>query len=267
MVLQTLGNADSFSQDQPLTFSLLVSVRQLSSVIWTMSWTLHSPKMFIFKQLQLMFWALQSNKVLPIRFRCDKTMTSCILWPWYLLIQSFPVIIALETSPGTSIGNRASVLHAILQGKHASLLNTRYTVSARASFDYQKKVSVDSVRGSKNFLSLVRILRRPGFRLQPTPIALLQRWYSHVREKRQTRQDFLKSLVKVFQENSSYESTQVWFHYRSLSLPLTTFSRMMWTILDIWLRILLHSIIRLKRKFSLSSSLLRAYFLLPECSY
>ena len=51
----------------------------------------------------------------------------------------------------------------------------------------------------------------PGFRLQPTPIALLQRWYSHVREKRQTRQDFLKSLVKVFQENSSYESTQVGF--------------------------------------------------------
>jgi len=84
-------------------------------------------------------------------------------------------------------------LHAILQGKHASLLNTRYTVSARASFDYQKRVSVDSVR---------------GFRLQPTPIALLQRWYSHVREKRQTRQDFLKSLIKVFQENSSYESTQ-----------------------------------------------------------
>ena len=130
------------------------------------------------------------------------------------MIQSFPVIVALETSPGTAIGNRASVLHAILQGKHASLLNTRYTVSARASFDYQKKVSVDSVRGNQNFLSLVRILRCPGFRLQPTPIALLQRWYSHVREKRQTRQDFLKSLVKVFQENSSYESTQVWFDCR-----------------------------------------------------
>ena len=125
------------------------------------------------------------------------------------MIQSFPVIIALETSPGTAIGNRASLLHAILQGKHASLLNTRYSVSARASFDYQKKVSVDSVRGRQNFLSLIRILRCPGFRLQPTPIALLQRWYSHVREKRQTRQDFLKSLVKVFQENSSYESTQV----------------------------------------------------------
>lgn len=44
--------------------------------------------------------------------------------------------------------------------------------------------------------------------MQPTPIALLQRWYSHIREKRPTRQDFLKSLVKIFQENPSYESTQ-----------------------------------------------------------
>lgn len=45
--------------------------------------------------------------------------------------------------------------------------------------------------------------------MQPTPVALLQRWYSLVREKRPTRQDFLKSLVKVFQENPSYQSAQV----------------------------------------------------------
>jgi len=37
-----------------------------------------------------------------------------------------------------------------------------------------------------------------GFRMQPMPIALLQRWYSLVREKRATRQEFLKSLVKAF---------------------------------------------------------------------
>ncbi|KAF8158512.1 hypothetical protein B0H34DRAFT_797892 [Crassisporium funariophilum] len=107
-------------------------------------------------------------------------------------LQSFPVIVALETSPVTSISNRASALHAILQSKHASLLNTRYTISARMSFDYQKKIA-DSIQ---------------GFRMQPVPIALLQRWYSHVREKRPTRQDFLKSLVKVFQENSASQTTQ-----------------------------------------------------------
>ncbi|KAF8636245.1 hypothetical protein AX17_003730 [Amanita inopinata Kibby_2008] len=108
-------------------------------------------------------------------------------------LQSFPVIIALETSPVPSISNRASALHAILHGKHASLLNTRYTTSARASFDYQKKIRSDVVQ---------------GFRMHPVPTALLQRWYSLVREKRPTRQDFLKSLVKVFQENPSYQSSQ-----------------------------------------------------------
>ncbi len=62
-------------------------------------------------------------------------------------LQSFPAIIALETSPVLSLSNRATALHAILQGKHASLLNTRYIVSARASFDYQKKVASGPITG------------------------------------------------------------------------------------------------------------------------
>jgi hypothetical protein len=44
--------------------------------------------------------------------------------------------------------------------------------------------------------------------MQPTPVALLHRWYCHVREKRAPRQDFLKALVKFFQENASLESAQ-----------------------------------------------------------
>lgn len=62
-------------------------------------------------------------------------------------LQSFPVIVALETSPVQSLSNRATALHGILQGKHASLLNTRYIVSARASFDYQKKIVSGPVTG------------------------------------------------------------------------------------------------------------------------
>ena len=110
-------------------------------------------------------------------------------------LQSFPVIIALETSPNATLCNRAAALHSILHTKHTSLLNTRYTVSARASFNYQGKIcgSRENVR---------------GFRLQPSPVALLQRWYSLVREKRPTRQDFLKSLVKVYQERQNYASSQ-----------------------------------------------------------
>ncbi|KAH9924608.1 uncharacterized protein BXZ73DRAFT_50340 [Epithele typhae] len=98
-------------------------------------------------------------------------------------LQSFPVIVALETSPSVHLSSRASALHAILHAKHTSLLNARYTNSARASFDYQKRISNGALK---------------GYRMMPNPTALLHRWYTLTREKRATRQDFLRALVKVF---------------------------------------------------------------------
>ncbi|KAG2340137.1 hypothetical protein BDR05DRAFT_553803 [Suillus weaverae] len=108
-------------------------------------------------------------------------------------LQSFPVIVALETSPNAAISSRANALHAILWTKHASLLNARYIISARQSFDYQKKISIDAVK---------------GYRTQAEPAALLQRWYSLVREKRASRQDFLRALLKSFDINPSLKSSQ-----------------------------------------------------------
>ncbi|KAG2144172.1 uncharacterized protein EDB93DRAFT_1154179 [Suillus bovinus] len=108
-------------------------------------------------------------------------------------LQSFPVIVALETCPNAAISSRANALHAILWSKHASLLNARYIISARQSFDYQKKISIDAVK---------------GYRMQAEPVALLQRWYSLVREKRASRQDFLRALLKSFDINPSLKSSQ-----------------------------------------------------------
>ncbi|KAG6812718.1 radiation sensitive protein rad9 [Tricholoma furcatifolium] len=108
-------------------------------------------------------------------------------------LQSFPVIVALETSPVPHLSNRASALHSVLHTKHSSLLNTRYSASARASFDYQKKIASGPVL---------------GYRTQVPPVALLQRWYALVREKRAMRQDFLKALVKVFQESPANRASQ-----------------------------------------------------------
>lgn len=45
--------------------------------------------------------------------------------------------------------------------------------------------------------------------MQPEPTALLQRWYSLVREKRAPRQDFLKALVKAFDIPTALKSSQV----------------------------------------------------------
>nr|VWP00958.1 Transcriptional repressor TUP1 [Ganoderma boninense] len=98
-------------------------------------------------------------------------------------LQSFPVIVALETSPNQHLSSRASALHAILHAKHTSLLNARYVNSARSSFDYQKRLTPGFVK---------------GYRMNPGPSALLHRWYTLAREKRATRQDFLRALVKVF---------------------------------------------------------------------
>ncbi|KAI0051083.1 hypothetical protein FA95DRAFT_1554896 [Auriscalpium vulgare] len=107
-------------------------------------------------------------------------------------LQSFPVIVALETSANASLSARASALHAILHSKHASLLNSRYTVSARASFDYQKTLANGPVQGA---------------RTHGVPTALLHRWYSLVREKRAPKLDFLKALVRVFDLHTSLSAS------------------------------------------------------------
>lgn len=44
--------------------------------------------------------------------------------------------------------------------------------------------------------------------MQPTPIALLSRWYALVREKRATRQEFLRSVLKVFEIKDVVTTTQ-----------------------------------------------------------
>ncbi|KIY69312.1 hypothetical protein CYLTODRAFT_436196 [Cylindrobasidium torrendii FP15055 ss-10] len=109
-------------------------------------------------------------------------------------LQSFPVVVALETSSTTKTSNRANALHALLQSKHSTLINTRYLQSAKAAFDYQTTLAEGAP---------VRGLRLTGI----APVALLQPWYSLIREKRTARQDFLKAVLKVFGESSHGKKT------------------------------------------------------------
>ena len=110
-------------------------------------------------------------------------------------LQSFPVIVALETSPNTALSTRASALHSVLHSKHASLLNSRYIVSARASFSYQIKLALGgggstSVHGARG------------------GTALLHRWFALAREKRGPKLDFLKALVRAFDVGTALSATQ-----------------------------------------------------------
>jgi len=110
-------------------------------------------------------------------------------------VQSFPVIVALETSPNTALSTRASALHSMLHSRHASLLNSRFILSARASFSYQAKLvqgrggsgAVEGVRGGT---------------------ALLHRWFALVREKRTPKLDFLKALLRAFDVGTSLSAAQ-----------------------------------------------------------
>lgn len=110
-------------------------------------------------------------------------------------LQSFPVIVALETSPNTALSARASALHSALHSKHASLLNSRYIISARASFSYQTKLA--QVRGGSGAVEGVR-----------GGTALLHRWFALVREKRGPKLEFLRALVRAFEVGTSLTAAQ-----------------------------------------------------------
>lgn len=110
-------------------------------------------------------------------------------------LQSFPVIVALETSPNTALSTRASALHSVLYSKHASLLNSRYIVSARASFSYQAKLA--QARGGSGIVEGAR-----------GGTALLHRWFALVREKRGPKLEFLKASVRAFDVNTSLATAQ-----------------------------------------------------------
>jgi cohesin loading factor subunit SCC2 len=110
-------------------------------------------------------------------------------------LQSFPVIVALETSPNMALSARASALHSALNSKHASLLNSRYIISARASFSYQAKLA--QARGGPGAVEGAR-----------GGTALLHRWFALVREKRGPKLEFLKALVRAFDVGTSLAAAQ-----------------------------------------------------------
>ena len=110
-------------------------------------------------------------------------------------VQSFPVIVALETSPNTALSARASALHSMLHSRHASLLNSRFILSARASFSYQTKLAQG--RGGSSAVEGVH-----------DGTALLHRWFALVREKRTPKLDFLKALLRAFDVGTSLSAAQ-----------------------------------------------------------
>lgn len=105
-----------------------------------------------------------------------------------------------------SLSSRAIALHVILHNKHASLLNSGYIVACRKSYEYQCKFYRNLHTGDDDF-SMVQS-QIVGYRMQPTPNALLSRWYALVREKRTMRQEFLRAVLKTFEIRDMSSTSQ-----------------------------------------------------------
>ncbi|KAE8213588.1 hypothetical protein CF327_g2907 [Tilletia walkeri] len=99
-------------------------------------------------------------------------------------LQCVPTLIALETSADENVRSTAFRMHSHLAQKHGSILAARYLEHARVACNFQL-----SIKGADQ-------LR--GFRMEERPTAALQQWYSLVCEKRQTKLDFLKAMIRAF---------------------------------------------------------------------
>lgn len=109
-------------------------------------------------------------------------------------LQCMPCLISLETMDDRFVANRALALHDHLASKHGSILAARYTELIKSSFEFQvdlKQASLQDLRG-------YRIDAVTG-----QSMALLHAWYSLLREKRQTRLDFVKAMVKLVDLDTS----------------------------------------------------------------
>lgn len=109
-------------------------------------------------------------------------------------LQCVPTLISLETLDDRGVSVRALQLHEHLANKHASILAARYSELIRSAFDFQLKMHRENTQSLR------------GYRIDPTsgcPTALLSSWYSLLREKRQTRLDFVKSLSRMLDIDTS----------------------------------------------------------------
>ncbi|CDS02114.1 hypothetical protein [Sporisorium scitamineum] len=104
-------------------------------------------------------------------------------------IQCVPYLVSLETLEDRKLRSRAMELHSHLASKHASLVHARFLDTARSAFRFQLQ------------LSKVQTLR--GFRVDMMPTAVLGAWYGLLRDRRATRLDFLKQIVKALDVNTA----------------------------------------------------------------
>ncbi|WFD43242.1 Sister chromatid cohesion protein 2 [Malassezia psittaci] len=106
-------------------------------------------------------------------------------------IQCTPVLVALETAEEYALRRRALSLHRHLATKHMSMLATQTRNPIHASFQFQRK--------------RCKPHRPKGYRVEDEPVALLGDWYSIIREQRNGRHSFLRTLVRMMDISQPFQ--------------------------------------------------------------
>ncbi|KAK9727558.1 Sister chromatid cohesion protein 2 [Basidiobolus ranarum] len=102
-------------------------------------------------------------------------------------LKCVPAIVALETGHEKVLREKAYKMHCHLNEKYPSFIHSRNVDAVRTAYDYQKQITKDKP-----------IIGYDIVKIDSKPEALLNSMYTLVKEKRQRRHDFLKSLIKSF---------------------------------------------------------------------
>ncbi|KAG2174425.1 hypothetical protein INT43_004448 [Umbelopsis isabellina] len=116
-----------------------------------------------------------------------------------------PVIVALETSPDQLMRDKAYQLHNQLHQRHQGLLYSRNIACVETAYDYNAR---QLGKGSVVSGHLEEIFEYE---------ALLQPMYSLLRDKRKARNDFLSSIVKLFDIDFSESTDKDIYFFRFIA--------------------------------------------------
>jgi hypothetical protein len=107
-----------------------------------------------------------------------------------------PAIVAMETSPDPTYRDTASMIHKRLNDKHASIIHGQALDCIKQSFEYQcKLVQYSYPRGYR--MNNVKMEERVIL----VPEALLGSLQRILQEKKSRRNEFMHTLVNVFDFN------------------------------------------------------------------
>jgi cohesin loading factor subunit SCC2 len=120
-----------------------------------------------------------------------------------------PAIVAMETSPDPSFRETASLIHKKLNDKHASIIHGQTLDCIKQSFEYQCKLNQQPYpRGYR--MNNVKMEER----VMLVPEALLSSLQRLLQEKKSRRNEFMHTLVNVFELNLKTCKSE------SINLPL-----------------------------------------------